>query len=97
MAALRAVADATIARAIEAAVEALAEGTEAFAAERMNRGIRARAGRPERRGRSDACPPSRSFPIPSTARGRARSRRPPGTSICEALLDNDIEIEHACE
>lgn len=21
----------------------------------------------------------------------------PGTSICEALLDNDIEIEHACE
>ena len=22
---------------------------------------------------------------------------PRGTSICEALLDNDIEIEHACE
>lgn len=22
---------------------------------------------------------------------------PPGTSICEALLDNDIPIEHACE
>ena len=22
---------------------------------------------------------------------------PPGTSICEALLDNDIEIEHACD
>lgn len=21
----------------------------------------------------------------------------PGTSICEALLDNEIEIEHACE
>ncbi|HEU0203945.1 MAG TPA: ISC system 2Fe-2S type ferredoxin [Burkholderiaceae bacterium] len=21
----------------------------------------------------------------------------PGTSICEALLDNDVEIEHACE
>ena len=21
----------------------------------------------------------------------------PGTSICDALLDNDIEIEHACE
>lgn len=21
----------------------------------------------------------------------------PGTSICEALLENDIEIEHACE
>ncbi len=22
---------------------------------------------------------------------------PKGTSVCEALLDNDIEIEHACE
>ena len=22
---------------------------------------------------------------------------PPGTSICEALLDNKIEIEHACD
>ena len=22
---------------------------------------------------------------------------PPGTSICEALLENDIEIEHACD
>ncbi|MBZ8141459.1 ISC system 2Fe-2S type ferredoxin [Rubrivivax gelatinosus] len=22
---------------------------------------------------------------------------PPGTSLCEALLDNGIEIEHACE
>ncbi|XHS77325.1 ISC system 2Fe-2S type ferredoxin [Burkholderiaceae bacterium UC74_6] len=22
---------------------------------------------------------------------------PPGTSICEALLDNGIEIEHACD
>ena len=22
---------------------------------------------------------------------------PAGTSICEALLENDIEIEHACE
>jgi 2Fe-2S ferredoxin len=22
---------------------------------------------------------------------------PTGTSVCEALLDNDIEIEHACE
>ena len=21
----------------------------------------------------------------------------PGTSICEALLDNDIHIEHACD
>lgn len=21
----------------------------------------------------------------------------PGTSICEALLDNDVEVEHACE
>ena len=22
---------------------------------------------------------------------------PPGTSICEALLENDIDIEHACD
>ena len=29
--------------------------------------------------------------------GRRRSRRRPGTSICEALLENGIAIEHACE
>ena len=27
----------------------------------------------------------------------ARVEAPSGTSICEALLDNHIEIEHACE
>jgi 2Fe-2S ferredoxin len=27
----------------------------------------------------------------------AEIQAPAGTSICEALLDNDIEIEHACE
>ena len=43
---LQALADGADHRAIDAAVEALAEGTEAFAAERMNRGIRqALAGR----------------------------------------------------
>lgn len=27
----------------------------------------------------------------------AQIRAPAGTSVCEALLDNHIEIEHACE
>jgi 2Fe-2S ferredoxin len=27
----------------------------------------------------------------------AEVQAPPGTSICEALLDSGIEIEHACE
>ena len=27
----------------------------------------------------------------------AEINAPPGTSICEALLDNDITIEHACD
>ncbi len=27
----------------------------------------------------------------------AQISAPAGTSICEALLDNDIEIEHACD
>ena len=43
------------------------------------------------------CPSSRSFPTPNTARRAPRSRRPAGTSICEALLDNNINIEHACD
>ena len=41
MSALRARREDTDHHAIDAAVEALAKGTEAFAAERMNRGIRA--------------------------------------------------------
>ena len=28
---------------------------------------------------------------------RTRRTAPAGTSICEALLDHDIEIEHACD
>ena len=35
--------------------------------------------------------------MPSTARWATTSRPPPGTSICEALLENGIAIEHACE
>ena len=31
------------------------------------------------------------------SRGRARSRPRRATSICEALLENGIAIEHACE
>jgi 2Fe-2S ferredoxin len=37
------------------------------------------------------------LPHPSTARRALRSSAPAGTSICEALLDNDINIEHACD
>ncbi|HEY0819061.1 MAG TPA: Hsp70 family protein, partial [Rhizobacter sp.] len=60
--------------AIDTAVEALAKGTEAFAAERMNRGIRqALAGRKVEE--VCTCPSSRSFPIPSTARRAPRSKR----------------------
>jgi 2Fe-2S ferredoxin len=82
--------------------KALAAGTEAFAAMRMNRGIQqALAGKNiEIRLNAPAlppCPSSRSFPIPSTARRAPRSRRRRGTSICEALLDNSINIEHACD
>ena len=29
--------------------------------------------------------------------GGAKISAPAGTSVCEALLDNHIEIEHACE
>ena len=37
------------------------------------------------------------LPHPEYCPAGARAEAPPGTSICEALLDNDIEIEHACE
>ena len=59
-------------RAIDGAVKALADGTEAFAAMRMNRGIRARAGRHERR--AGLMPSSASCRTPST-RPRARDDR----------------------
>ncbi len=37
------------------------------------------------------------LPHPEYCPAGARVEAPPGTSICEALLENDIEIEHACE
>jgi 2Fe-2S ferredoxin len=36
-------------------------------------------------------------PSPSTAPQGAEITAPAGTSICEALLDNHINIEHACD
>ena len=37
------------------------------------------------------------LPHPELAPEGAELNVPAGTSICEALLDNGIEIEHACE
>jgi 2Fe-2S ferredoxin len=37
------------------------------------------------------------LPHPEYAPEGAEVSAPPGTSICEALLDNHIEIEHACD
>ena len=80
--------------AIEAAVEALAEGTEAFAARAHEPRHPRGAGRPqarretsERRCRSHQGPAA----SPSTARRAAPIEAPAGTSICEALLDNGID------
>ncbi len=37
------------------------------------------------------------LPHPDYAPRGATLQAPPGTSICEALLDHGINIEHACE
>jgi 2Fe-2S ferredoxin len=37
------------------------------------------------------------LPHPEICPEGAELQVTPGTSICEALLDNDIEIEHACD
>ena len=37
------------------------------------------------------------YPHPEYCPQGAEITAPAGTSICEALLDNDINIEHACE
>jgi 2Fe-2S ferredoxin len=37
------------------------------------------------------------LPHPEYCPQGAELKAPAGTSICEALLDNHIEIEHACE
>jgi 2Fe-2S ferredoxin len=42
-------------------------------------------------------PKIRVLPHPEYAPEGANVEAPAGTSICEALLDNGIEIEHACE
>jgi 2Fe-2S ferredoxin len=42
-------------------------------------------------------PKIRILPHPEYAPQGATVDAPAGTSICEALLDNGIEIEHACE
>jgi 2Fe-2S ferredoxin len=42
-------------------------------------------------------PVIRILPHPDYCPEGARIEAQPGTSICEALLEHDIEIEHACE
>ena len=42
-------------------------------------------------------PTIRILPHPEYCPGGARISVPSGTSICEALLDHGIPIEHACE
>jgi len=37
------------------------------------------------------------LPHPEYCPDGAEVTAPAGTSVCEALLDNDIELEHACE
>ena len=37
------------------------------------------------------------LPHPELCPQGARISALPGTTLCEALLDNDIEIEHACD
>lgn len=37
------------------------------------------------------------LPHPEYCPNGAEVKASPGTSICEALLDNGIELEHACE
>src|SRR3982751_832157 len=37
------------------------------------------------------------LPHPEYCPGGAEIKADPGTSICEALLEHEIEIEHACE
>jgi 2Fe-2S ferredoxin len=36
------------------------------------------------------------LPHPELAPAGAEFAAPPGTTICDALLDNGVEIEHAC-
>ncbi len=80
-------------------VEALAEGTEAFAADAHEPRHPPGAGRPQhRRGlRGDAMPVIRILPHPEYCPQGDEIEAPAGTSICEALLENGIAIEHACE
>ena len=42
-------------------------------------------------------PVIRILPHPDYCPEGARIEAQPGTSICEALIEHDIEIEHACE
>ena len=84
-------------RRIEAATKALAEGTEPSRLQRMNRGIaRALTAASSRRSRP-LMPTIKILPHAEYCPQGAEVSAPAGTSICEALLDNKISIEHACD
>ena len=86
------------AAAVEAATQALADGTEAFAARRMNRGIAPGPVRASNaRIASAPMPTIKILPHAEYCPQGAEISAPAGTSICEALLENEINIEHACE
>jgi len=70
-------------------------GHRRFRAERMNRSIRQALAPPRRR--SLSMPVIKILPHPEYCPTGASIETPSGTSICEALLEHDIPIEHACE
>jgi len=45
----------------------------------------------------DGMPTIKILPHPEYCPDGTEIRADPGTSICEALIEHDIEIEHACE
>eukprot|EP01031_Cornospumella_fuschlensis_P028863 gene28863-34835_t len=72
------------AQALEDCTQALAKGTEAFAAELDVI-------------QNTAMPVIKILPHAEYCPNGAEITAPAGTSICEALLDNHINIEHACD
>jgi 2Fe-2S ferredoxin len=59
--------------------------------------MRWRAARSKKSDQDPTVPVIKILPHPEYCPEGAQVEAPAGTSICEALLDNGIEIEHACE
>ena len=86
-------------RAIKAGIDALARVTDTFAARRMDNSIRsALAGHKVDELPSEIPPMTQIIVLPTSNSARtARPRGRPGTTLCDALLEHGIDIEHACE